>query len=103
MIPAITHPKGRYWTQPSREAILVDDVHALMTEAVFERLPEYSATVPTGVYEGKMWRRHDGLYANIERRQRNLPDGPQEWLLCWYGPSDQPDHCSINYRKILLV
>ncbi|QIX18365.1 hypothetical protein [Burkholderia multivorans] len=88
MIPPITDPLGRYWRQPPRSEILVDDEHAIMTRSTFEKLAEYSATRPSGVYPGKMWRAvyDDGAY------------------LRWYGIVDgRPDLCSNNQRLILLV
>lgn len=35
MIPPITDPMGRYWDQPSRDEIIVDDTHAVMTVKTF--------------------------------------------------------------------
>ena len=84
-IPAITSPLGRYWDQPSRQAILVDETHTIMTRATFEQLADYSVTVPTGVYTGKMWR--------CGRR----------WLR-WYDDHPAlPDRCTIHEREILVV
>jgi hypothetical protein len=86
LIPEMTHPLGQHWDQPKREDILIDrEGRALVSTRVFKALPEYSSTIPTGVYEGKMWRRHEG----------------DRWFLCWYGPSDKPDQCSINARILL--
>lgn len=96
-IPPITDPMGKHWDQPPLSAIEIDDAHALMSDATFKALPEYSSTIPTGVYPGKMWRRHDGLLD-----QRCKPSDRQ-WLLCWYGESDEPDACSINSRKVLIA
>lgn len=85
--------------QPDRSEILIDDTHALMTMRTFEDLAEYSGTKPTGVYEGKMWRRHDGVFD-----YRFLASGGKpEWLLCWYGRCDKPDYVSNNSRKIILL
>lgn len=53
-IPPITDPMGRHWRQPSVASIALDDTHALMDDATFQALPEYSATRPSGVYPGKM-------------------------------------------------
>lgn len=87
LIPEITCPLGRYWRQPPRDAILVDDKHALMTRTTFDELPEYSASTPSGVYPGKMWRR--------EYQGR--------WYLRWFGSvPDQPELCSNNQREIIL-
>ena len=87
MIPPITHELGAYWKQPPLSDLLVDETHAVMTERTLKALAEYSTTIPTGVYEGKMWRR--ATYPG--------------WLLCWYGPGDRPDNCSIATREILVV
>lgn len=96
IIPPMTDPLGRHWNQPPLEQVLVDDTHALMTPATFAQLSEYSSTLPSGVYEGKMWRRHDG--AHDPRRTR-----PPIWLLCWYGSHPDPGNCSINSRVVLLA
>jgi hypothetical protein len=99
-IPPMTHELSRYWEQPSREEILVDDTHALMTRETFQKLAEYSASNPTGAYEGKMWRRHDGLFDERFKVRGGVP----EWLLCWYGESEiGPGFVSNNHRKILLA
>lgn len=97
-IPRITDPLGKHWDQPDRSEILLDDTHALMTAATFVHLAEYSATRPTGVYPGKMWRRHDGAFDF----QFLAAGGKPEWLLCWYGESG-PGYCSNHSRKIILV
>jgi hypothetical protein len=99
VIPPMTHPYGAYWDQPPTSEIILDDTHALMTRRTFEQLPEYSASKPTGVYEGKMWRRHDGAF-DQEFRARG---GKPIWLLCWYGIDENPDFVSNNSRKIILV
>jgi hypothetical protein len=97
-IPPITNPLGKHWPQPPLNAIVIDDTHALMSEATLKVLPEYSCTIPTGVYPGKMWKRHDGLFD-----QRCKPSD-RCWLLCWFGESDKgPDFCSINSRKVIIA
>lgn len=98
VIPAITHPWGKSWDQPSRFRIDVDDNSALMEWSIFLQLKEYSASQPSGVYEGKMWRRHNGIY-DAEFRRRG---GKPEWMLVWYGKSDKPEMCSVNMRTILI-
>lgn len=86
-IPPMHHPLGRHWPQPERDAIALDDVHALMTRPTFEALPEYSTTTPSGVYPGKMWRRE------YEGR----------WYLRWFGiVPGRTDVCSNNQREIIL-
>ena len=99
VIPPITHGLGKSWDQPATGEILIDDTHALMTRATFDRLAEYSASRPTGAYEGKMWKRHDGAFDHDFLRRGGKP----EWLLCWYGVSEKPGFVSNHHRKIILV
>lgn len=87
-IPPITEPLGRHWIQPSLDAIAIDDTHALMNARAFELLHEYSTTIPSGVYAGKMWK--------ASRRG--------EWWLKWFGiVQGNPEVCSINNRRILIA
>ncbi len=87
-IPPMTDPRGKHWDQPSLDEVLVDDKHAVMSRAAFRKLYEYSTTVPSGVYPGKMWRaEHSGHH----------------WLR-WFGVvPGNPDVCSNNQREILIV
>ncbi len=98
-VPRMTHPYGKHWDQPDRSEILIDETHALMTRKTFNELKEYSATNPTGAYEGKMWKRHDGSFD----QQFLARGGRPVWMLCWYGRCDDPGMVSNNYRKIILV
>lgn len=99
VIPPITDPMGSGWYQPDRWLIEIDKTHALMPRRVFDGLHEYSGTKPTGVYPGKMWKRHDGVFD----RAFIANGGKPEWLLCWYGESEiGPGYCSNHYRKIVL-
>ena len=94
-IPPMTHTLSIGWDQPDTRLMLIDDTHAMMTKATFLSLKEYSSTTPTGVYEGKMWRRHDGSFDRSPDRK------PPVWLLCWYKNS-KPGYCSTEFRKIIL-
>lgn len=87
-IPPMTDPMGAAWRQPKRESIEVDDTHAMMSRETFDTLPEYNWSIPTGVYEGKMWKRLKGA---------------AHWWLCWYGPDPDPTKMAINYRDIIIV
>jgi hypothetical protein len=98
-IPPITDPMGRNWQQPDRREILIDDTHAVMTTATFNALAEYSCTNPSGAYEGKMWKRHDGAFD----RAYLASGGKPEWKLVWYGRHLDPAKVSINHRLILIA
>lgn len=86
-LPPMTHPLSAVWDQPNSDQMAVYDDIAIMDLSTLVCLHEYSASIPTGVYEGKMWRCAVG----------------NDWQLCWYGPSKDPDKCSINRRPIRLI
>ena len=88
-IPECVHRLSKYWDQPKNTEVEIDDSHALMSQKSFEELPEYSCSIPTGVYAGKMWK---------ARKSRD------EWLLRWYeyDPTN-PHSCRIHSRIILIV
>lgn len=87
-IPPITDPLGAYWEQPDRAEIQlgVGTHNAFLTQNAFDRLKEYSTTIPTGVYPGKMWKSRRG----------------DHWELCWYGEV-QNNRCPIESRDIVIV
>lgn len=88
IIPPITDPHGKYWNQPHRRYIEMDDTHALMSEQTFKELCDYSGSLPTGAYEGKMWR------SKIRDR----------WFLCWYDiDADDNRYLIVKSREILVV
>ncbi len=96
-IPPITDPLGKHWIQPSLDKILIDDTYALMARATFDSLAEYSATIPSGVYPGKMWKRHDGLFDPQCKPEDRM------WFLMWFGECEDPGMCSNNFRAILIL
>jgi hypothetical protein len=61
-IPPMTHWMGSAWKQPKLSEILIDDTHAVMTQRTFDKLLNYAHSQPTGVYEGKMYRKDDYLH-----------------------------------------
>jgi hypothetical protein len=96
-IPKITHRWGKVWKQPDRKFIEVGEAIARMSQHTFDELAEYSCSIPSGVYEGKMWKRHDGAHD-----PRCKPED-RKWMLMWFGPSADPDKCSINHRLIEIL
>lgn len=52
-----------------------------------EGLREYSLTIPSGKYEGKMWKANRG----------------GTWYLYWYDHDDNPEMIKIERREILLL
>lgn len=87
MIPVMDDPLGKYWDQPCDiRSAPMDETHVLLTEQQFRDLHEYSATLPSGVYPGKCWKRKE-----------------QSWLLVWFGIAADPTSCTIEHRLILIV
>jgi hypothetical protein len=85
-VPPMTHELGTYWDQPDPNAWAFDATSVCMPRADFKRLADYSASLPSGVYEGKIWKcRSD--------------DG---WLLCWYADPVRDEMC-IYKRRILIT
>lgn len=100
MIPEITDPLGKHWDQPHdiREAPMDGDL-VLLTPRQFEALSEYSASMPSGVYPGKCWKREE-----YERDEEGHIIRTGRWWLGWYGDSSKgPGWCSNNWRKIEVV
>lgn len=92
LIPPITHPMGKSWSQPSLNQMeITEDGYVVMPKKTFNMLADYSTTMPSGVYPGKMWKAQwDG-----------------SWHLCWYGiiirdAVEDTTKCSINHRPIIL-
>ena len=48
------------------QGITIDDSHAMMSKAVFDELPDYSRSIPTGTTIGKCWKRQ--CYEGINGR-----------------------------------
>lgn len=85
--PEMTNPLGKYWDQPPRELVLIDDETAVMDMATFAKLPVYQTSEPSGVYVGKMWVRHAW----------------NDWFLLFYDQSESPDKCWVRSRKIIFL
>jgi hypothetical protein len=93
MIPLMTDPLGRHWDQPRdiREAPM-DDKHVLLTARQIAGLCDYSRSYPSGIYDGKCWKRYG-----------EDQDQGHFWYLCWYQPHAEPGKIGIDFRIILNV
>lgn len=93
VVPPITDPMGRHWEQPARESIRVDKERAFMDQKTFDALLAYNTSIPTGVYDGKMWKRNE------------LARGggfTKNWFLVWMGPCDDSSKCALHRRLIVI-
>lgn len=86
-IPPMVDPRGAFWVQPSPSEFAIGEC-AITTLPTFKKLNEYSSTVPTGVYPGKMWK----------RRERG-----DVWYLCWYAESESEGYCDIRRKRLLVL
>lgn len=113
MIPACTCGVGLGARAPhAREcealrykiAHLLDWVDGLPVERItalaFMKLPEYSASTPTGVIIGKRWRRLDGAHdADFTRL-----GGKPRWIICEYVPApDDPKTATVKCTKPVVI
>jgi len=102
-IPPITDPMGKHWRQPDMTDVEFDDTHAILTQAQFDGLPEYSTTTPGGVYPGKCWKSQQWEWVPVAggMRERCWTD---KWNLCWFGESELgPGYCSNKHREIIIL
>ena len=90
LIPEMTDPLSSYWHQPPLSEITLLDGKAVMSQKTFNALPEYSFTVPTGVYEGKIWKCKRG----------DSSDTGFTWYLRWYGRADEQKGLPTPFLKI---
>lgn len=99
-IPPITDPMGQHWDQPSRFDIEIDETHALMSQATFDALPNYTHSQPTGVYSGKMWKWH---CEGGNRMCRCQPGQPA--YLRWFGSEFEKNGQKFvsNHSRIILI
>jgi hypothetical protein len=84
VIPEMTDPLGKHWSQPDRQYIFIRDGKAHLCAEDFRKLSQYDTTFPSGVYPGKMWKRINGGVA----------------YLCWYGEYTADGKCPIHHMMI---
>lgn len=70
----------------------MDEDVAVVTEADYERLSEYSTSIPTGVCDGKVW-----------RRDWSVNGGKGEAILFFEADPDDPGQCFIRQRRLIKV
>lgn len=87
----MTHPLSIYWDQPEVDNILIDSDCAMISEDDFKKLHEYSTSIPTGMYEGKMW------------KSKVVIKDEEMWYLCWYENDMIPERVHINSRKLVVI
>lgn len=77
------------WPQPEREHITLDDTHAMMSQGSCDKLLDYSCSMPSGVWIGKMWK---CKFIDSE-----------SWFLRWFGTESKKGFLSTHQREILIA
>jgi hypothetical protein len=93
IIPPITDPLGRYWEQPDLNDIEIITDFALMTEDTLQKLHTYSTTLPSGTYDGKVWK----------SEIKDVGGWAGKYKLNWFHPNDDPKQISISRREIKVL
>lgn len=85
--------------------ILTDEEFAVMTRETFQKLPEYSCSLPTGTAIGKRWRRLKRWLEPLEPvpGQGQVVVTRESWVLGEYVECEEAGYVGIKWRKILLV
>jgi hypothetical protein len=81
---------------------IVDDLPEMrLSAAEFNQLPDYSASLPTGAYPGKTWRRLDGAFDQAFKARGGKP----RWLIGRYDeiPGDASKVAIKWFRPIIAV
>lgn len=81
----------RHSAAGSYPPICLDDEHFLISQANLDALPEYSASKPTGVYDGKCWK----IWHPREKCW---------WVACYIEEDPpHPDGMLTPYRRALVI
>lgn len=71
--------------------MLLDDDSAIMTRREFDDLDNYSCTIPSGTFVGKIWKRGEPYR------------DPSQWFLGEYTSHEDPDTIGIKWRRIYII
>lgn len=82
LIPEVIDDLGKYWNQPDREDIEIQDNKAIMPQDTYDQLYNYETTNPTSLYAGKMWRRGN--------------------ILCFCVDFNKPEYVIIVKKEIII-
>ncbi len=95
-------------TQPDHTKWTITDTTAFIPKQDFLELPEYSCSMPSGVYPGKIWKCDINAYSVFSEKaitdiiSEEIPKGPK-WVLRWYDWfSNRTEICGIHQRDIIV-
>ena len=70
---------------------MMKEEYIALTKEAFDKLMEYSISIPTGAVLGKQW-----------KRNANSHGKSPEWYLCEFVKHPNPDFLSIQKKKIVI-
>jgi hypothetical protein len=98
LMNATTDPMSKNWNQTSPSLFFVGREYIFITKAVFDQMPEYSCSDPTGVYPGKMWVSCPEMYNHM------YPTPLRGWFLCWFIEAPyNPAKCIRISRPVHVI
>lgn len=87
-IPEMDHPLASAWKQPKADKITLCGKWAIMHQATFNQLADYSNSRPSAVYVGKMW----------------TSEFNGKWFLLWWDVSEKgAEFCKMRQREIVVL
>jgi len=106
LIPPMIDPLGKHWEQPKVSDItILNDKECEMSQKTLDALADYTASKPSGVYAGKMWKgklMKDGINLQGRIYLAQLKPEEMEYYLYWFGYDVDPKCCSNNRRRIII-
>lgn len=93
IIPVMDDPLSKHWDQPSSDNFIIghDSDEVIMSTVDYEKLLEYSSSIPSGVYPGKMWK---SIHYDMKGK-------PARSFLMWYG-EELNGSCTVHHRQIIV-
>lgn len=91
VIPEMTNKLGKYWEQPERKNIFIDQDFAYMDKSTFNKLKQYDLSCPSGTYIGKMW--------------KSMITDDTDWRLRWYHKNILEDNQAFTliYNRFIKI
>lgn len=85
-----TREEAGWVSKRAAMSMLLDDTHAVVTRSELDSLMEYSRSIPSGTYVGKVWKRRQWLDRDA-------------WILGEYVDVGSNAEIGIKWRSILVV
>ena len=82
----------RHWKDfIEQHAMAIDEKRATVTLTTFNKLDDYSCTLPSGAILGKVWKRHEPF------------GSPGTWILGQYTEHADPEKLRITWRDLYVL